>query len=213
MVNALQQRTNAHLRSWGRFDMILQVMPPSAPAKLKHPDWADRGSTLGRSSSDFGREHLRSLGRRLRELREARSWSLKRLSAESRVSVAAIQKIESGETNPNLLTVLVRGTLPARPLGSISLPSLDRPRVQSRLIALAGRASLEHAEIPRDGALFAYVLDGALQLHFSDGTTEQLGTGDSIHVTEGLPIDWINPLARRSVTLCIADRRGDSAVF
>jgi transcriptional regulator with XRE-family HTH domain len=194
---------------------------------------------LGRSSSDFGREHLRSLGRRLRELREARSWSLKRLSAESGVSVAAIQKIESGETNPNLLTVLaiadvlgesvdrlvrvsrrasqisnvVRGTLPALLRGSISLPSLDRPRIKSRLIVLAGRGSLEHAEIPKDGTLFAYVLDGALQLHFSDGTTEQLGTGDSIHVTERLPIEWINPLARRSVTLCLADRRGDSAVF
>jgi transcriptional regulator with XRE-family HTH domain len=194
---------------------------------------------LGRSSSDFGREHLRSLGRRLRELREARSWSLKRLSAESGVSVAAIQKIESGETNPNLLTVLaiadvlgesvdrlvrvsrrasqisnvVRGTLPALPRGSISLPSLDRPRIKSRLIVLAGGGSLEHAEIPKDGTLFAYVLDGALQLHFSDGTTEQLGTGDSIHVTERMPIEWINPLARRSVTLCLADRRGDSAVF
>ncbi|MGC1353085.1 MAG: helix-turn-helix domain-containing protein [Xanthobacteraceae bacterium] len=194
---------------------------------------------MGRSSSDFGREHLRSLGRRLRELREARSWSLKRLSAESGVSVAAIQKIESGETNPNLLTVLaiadvlgesvdrlvrvsrrasqisnvVRGTLPALPRGSISLPSLDRPRIKSRLIVLAGGGSLEHAEIPKDGTLFAYVLDGALQLHFSDGTTEQLGTGDSIHVTERMPIEWINPLARRSVTLCLADRRGDSAVF
>jgi hypothetical protein len=100
-----------------------------------------------------------------------------------------------------------------QPYGSISLPSLDRPRIKSRLIALAGRASLEHAEIPKDGTLFAYVLDGALQLHFSDGTTEQLGTGDSIHVTERLPIEWVNPLARRSVTLCLADRRGDSAVF
>ena len=61
---------------------------------------------MGRSSSDFSREHLRSLGRRMRTLREARSWSLKRLSAESGVSVPAIQKIEIGETNPNLLTVM-----------------------------------------------------------------------------------------------------------
>ena len=194
---------------------------------------------MGRSSSDFGREHLRSLGRRLRELREARSWSLKRLSSESGVSIAAIQKIESGETNPNLLTVLaiadvlgesvdrlvavsrkasqisnvVRGTLPARRLSSISLSSLDRPRIKSRLIALPGRSSLERAEIPKDGALFAYVLDGALQLLFRDGTSEHLGTGDSIHVTEELPIEWINPLARRSVTFCIGDRRSDSGVF
>jgi transcriptional regulator with XRE-family HTH domain len=194
---------------------------------------------LGRSNSDFGREHLRSLGRRLRELREARSWSLKRLSAESGVSVAAIQKIESGETNPNLLTVLaiadvlgesvdrlvaasrkasqisnvVRGSLPLRTLGALTLPALDHPRIKSRLIALAGRRSLDGAEIPKDGALFAYVLDGSLQLRFPDGTLEQLGTGDSIHVTEELPVEWINPLARRSVTLCIADRRADSSTF
>jgi hypothetical protein len=90
---------------------------------------------------------------------------------------------------------------------------LDRPRIKSHLIALAGRASLERAEIPKDGALFAYVLNGALQLLFRDGTSEQLGTGDSIHVTEELPIEWINPLACRSVTLCIGDRRTDSAVF
>jgi transcriptional regulator with XRE-family HTH domain len=194
---------------------------------------------LARSSSDFNREHLRSLGRRLRELREARSWSLKRLSTESGVSVAAIQKIESGGTNPNLLTVLaiadvlgesvdrlvaasrkasqisnvVRGTLPARTLGSAALPALDHPRIKSRLIALAGRTSLERADIPKDGALFAYVLDGSLHLRFGDGTLEQLGTGDSIHVAEELPIEWINPLARRSVTLCIADRRADLSGF
>jgi len=194
---------------------------------------------LGRSSSDFGREHLRSLGRRLRELREARSWSLKRLSAESGVSVAAIQKIESGDTNPNLLTVLaiadvlgeavdrlvaasrkasqvsnvVRGSLPVRKLGSLNLPALDHPRIRSRLIALAGRTSLEGGDIPKDGALLAYVVDGSLHLRFPDGTVEQLGTGDSIHVAEELPVEWTNPLARRSVTLCIADRRPDSSTF
>ena len=108
---------------------------------------------------------------------------------------------------------VVRGTLPARPLSSISLPSLDRPLITSRVIALAGRASLDQGEIPKDGALFAYVLDGSLQLRFPDGTSEQLGTGDSIHVTEELPIEWSNPAARRSVTLCIADGRADTAVF
>ena len=79
---------------------------------------------MGRLSSDFGREHLRSLGRRLRELREARSWSLKRLSAESGVSVAAIQKIESGDTNPNLLTVLA--------IADVLGESVDRLVVASR---------------------------------------------------------------------------------
>jgi transcriptional regulator with XRE-family HTH domain len=193
----------------------------------------------GRASSDFGREHLRSLGRRLRELREVRRWSLKRLAKESGVSVAAIQKIESGETNPNLLTVLaiadllgesldrlvavsrrasevsnvVRGALPAKPLNANLLPSIDRPRMRSRLIALAGGASLKPSEMPKDGALFAYVLDGSLQLQFADGTSEQLATGDSIHVTQALPVQWSNPLSRRSMTLCIADRRDDSTAL
>jgi transcriptional regulator with XRE-family HTH domain len=194
---------------------------------------------LGRSSSEFGREHLRSLGRRLRGLREARNWSLKRLSAESGVSVAAIQKIESGDTNPNLLTVLaiadvlgesvdrlvaasrkasqasnvVRGSLRVRALGSLSRPAVDHPRIRSRLIALAGRTSLEGDEVSKDGSLFAYVLDGSLHLRFPDGTVEQLGTGDSIHVAEESPIEWINPLARRSLTLCVADRRPNSSTF
>ena len=46
-----------------------------------------------RETAAFQREHLRSFGRRLRHLRKARSWSLKRLSAESGISIAAIQKI------------------------------------------------------------------------------------------------------------------------
>ena len=29
------------------------------------------------------------------------------------------------------------------------------------------------------------------------------------HVTQALPVQWINPLSRRSMTLCIADRRDD----
>ena len=193
----------------------------------------------GRSRSDFGRERLRALGRRLRELREVRRWSLKRLAKESGVSVAAIQKIENGETNPNLLTVLaladllgesldrliavsrraseasnvVRGALPGKSLNTNPLPSIDRPRMQSRLIALAGGTSLKPSEMPRDGALFAYVLDGSLQLEFADGTSEQLATGDSIHVTQALPVQWSNPLSRRSMTLCIADRRDEAAAL
>jgi transcriptional regulator with XRE-family HTH domain len=198
-----------------------------------------RSGILARLTSDFRREHLRSLRRRLRTLREARRWSLKRLSVESGVSVAAIQKIESGETNPSLLTVMaiadvlgesvdrlvaasrkaseinhvVRGTLPVRTTGAALLPAIDQARIKSRLIALPARASLDHADLPKEGAVFAYVMDGSLQLRFADGTSEQLGTGDSIHVTGELPVEWINPLARRSVTLCVADRRPDLSGF
>lgn len=190
---------------------------------------------MARSTNNFGREHLRFLGRQLRTLREARTWSLKRLSVESGVSIAAIQKIESGETNPSLLTAMViadalgesvdrlvaasrraneirdvaRGNLPVRGIGATMLPSLDQARLRSRLIALSARASLDRTEVPKEGAVFAYVIDGSLELRFSDGSSERLGTGDSIHVTGTLPVEWVNPLARRSVTVCLADRRPD----
>ena len=194
---------------------------------------------LARLTSDFGREHLRSLGRRLRTLREARKWSLKRLSVESGVSVVAIQKIESGQTNPSLLTVMAIadvlgesvdrlvavsrkasevshvafGTLPVRATGASLLPAIDRARIKSRLIAIPPRASLDSADIPKEGAVFAYVMNGSLQLRFADGSSEQLGTGDFIHVTGDLPVEWINPLKRRSVTLCAADRHPDLSGF
>ncbi len=194
-----------------------------------------------RTEAGFSREHLRSLGRRLRALREARSWSLKRLAAQSGISVAAIQKIEAGEANPSLVTVLAiaealgeqvdklvaasrsasrvvnvaRGTLPTRPTdGVVPLAgALHRPRVKSWLVALPGRGTLRRSDIPKKGPLFAYVLSGGLELRFRAGPPENLATGDSIHVSEELPTEWANPLGRRSLVLCIADRRGEADEF
>lgn len=57
-------------------------------------------------AAGFGNQDLRALGNRLRHLREQRQWSLKRLAQESNVSVAAIRKIELGQSNPSILTVL-----------------------------------------------------------------------------------------------------------
>ena len=157
-------------------------------------------------------------------------------SAESNVSIAAIQKIESGETNPSLLTVLViadalgesvdrliaasrkasqlthvvRGTLQQGTLGSTALSALKPLSVRSRLINLGARSSLK--DVPKNGALFAYVLAGSLQLRFVDGAVEQLGMGDLIHVKDDLPIAWENPLPKASVTLCVIDKRPDSLV-
>ncbi|MGE5147463.1 MAG: helix-turn-helix domain-containing protein [Candidatus Eiseniibacteriota bacterium] len=54
----------------------------------------------------FGREQLGNLGREIRRLRERLRWSLKRLAKESGVSITAIRKIELGEANPGLVTIL-----------------------------------------------------------------------------------------------------------
>ena len=62
----------------------------------------------------FGRSELVAVGRRLRLHRVAKGWSLKRLSEVSGVSVAAIRKIELGESQPRP----AHGSGIARSLGS-----------------------------------------------------------------------------------------------
>ena len=192
------------------------------------------GSALQGSGKRFEREHLRILGRRIRALREARKWSLQRLSVNSDVSIAAIQKIESGAANPSLLTVIaiiealgelvdqlvsasrkpdrtvrvVRGELPARSAGAVDLsPALADRRMHCSLKVLAARQRLKTADMgPGDEPLFGYVLDGALRLSFADGDVVQLAVGDSFHASADTAAEWSNPVARRSLVLCIADR-------
>ena len=186
------------------------------------------------SGKRFEREHLRRLGRRIRALREARKWSLQRLSVNSDVSIAAIQKIESGAANPSLLTVIaiiealgesvdqlvsasrkpdrtvrvVRGELPHRSAGAVDLsPTLADRRMHCSLNVLAARQRLKSAGVgPGGEPLFGYVVDGALRLSFVDGDVVQLAVGDSFHASADTSAEWSNPAARRSLVLCIADR-------
>lgn len=161
----------------------------------------------------FGKEQLRSLGRRLRQLREGRNWSLKRLSAESGVSVAAIQKIEVGDANPNLLTVLaitevlgepvdrlvessrelgtkvnlVRGVLPGCPKDLVSLAAhLAERRMESYLLPVRPKKRLDIRDHGFDGAAFIYVLKGEVILDCPERPKETLGAGDALHCEENL---------------------------
>jgi transcriptional regulator with XRE-family HTH domain len=59
-----------------------------------------------RSQPGFNANDLKAFGVRLRNLREQRQWSLKRLAQESSISVAAIRKVELGQSNPSILTIL-----------------------------------------------------------------------------------------------------------
>lgn len=190
-------------------------------------------------ASRFERQHLRALGRRVRALREVREWSLKRLAANAGVSVAAIQKIEAGAANPSLLTVIaiievlggsvdqiisasrkpdrtvnvVRGTLDAKSAGTTVLSAtLDRCRMDCRLIALAAREQFRAGKLPSAGPLFGYVLDGGLRLIFDDADPLRLATGDTFHITADTAVKWSNPLARRSLILCLADSGNDGSV-
>ena len=186
----------------------------------------------------FERRDLRVLGRNIRALREARNWSLRRLSMNSDVSVAAIQKIEAGATNPSLLTMIavvealgesidrlisasrkrdrlvkvVRGELPVRAQSPVDLsPALADRRMHCSLQSLPARGSLKSSEVSANGAAtFVYVLDGAVQLSFEDGRLAQLAVGDSFHAAADTPSEWTNRLSRRALVLCIADREKKS---
>lgn len=183
----------------------------------------------------FGEEQLRSLGRRLRQLREARNWSLKKLATESGISIAAIQKIEVGEANPSLLTVLaitevlgepvdrlieasrelgravncVRGTLPARAQEAVALATeLAAPQMEAHLIPVGTKERFDLRAHGIVGPAFAYVLDGTVEIDQNDGATPRvLRSGDAVHLDADVALALTGQLARRSQVLCLADRR------
>ncbi len=157
----------------------------------------------------FNRGELTAVGRRLRLRRVAKGWSLKKLSEVSRVSIAAIRKIELGESNPSLLTVLalvealgepvdrligdvlrsgeriqfVRAAEDAGGLDKVSL-SDDLPScmMAGRRVALAAGDVLMPADQAANRPLFAYVLDGEVVLSRADGQEDTCRRGDSFHI-------------------------------
>jgi transcriptional regulator with XRE-family HTH domain len=155
----------------------------------------------------FNRGELKGVGRRLRLLRVARGWSLSKLSDVSDVSVAAIRKIELGESNPSLLTVLALVEALDEPLDRLisealssgtqlqlvraneapdvraETPlsdSLDNPMMTGRRITLAAGETLADAANGRP--LFGYVLDGEVVLARDDGRENRCARGDAFHV-------------------------------
>jgi transcriptional regulator with XRE-family HTH domain len=192
---------------------------------------------LQNHKTQFERVHLRILGRRIRALREARKWSLKRLSVNSGASVAAIQKIEFGSASPRLATVIaiiealgesvdqlitasrkpdrvvkvVRGQLPVSSKANVDLsPSLTDRRMHCILNILPARQAVKSIEVGRGGEpLFGHVLVGALRVSFNNGDAVQLAVGDSFHASADTSGEWSNPGARRCLVLCISD--GDAS--
>jgi transcriptional regulator with XRE-family HTH domain len=189
---------------------------------------------LDRSLSSFGEAQLRALGARLRELREARSWSLKRLSREAAVSIAALQAIEAGGSNPGLLTIVsiaealgepvdrliaasqaassavryVHGQVTRRTGGVQHLTGpLLRPRMQALVLTLAPRKRIPGPSSARSRPLFALVLDGQVQASFADRTVEKLKKGDALHVNAEPPTAWMNSGASTARVLLVTDTR------
>jgi transcriptional regulator with XRE-family HTH domain len=181
--------------------------------------------------AEFGLAQLRVLGQRLRTLRRTRNLSLRRLAIESGVSVAAIQDLEAGNSSPSLLNVLsiaevlgepvdrliaasmqpdnavrlVQGGLPATP-GKRNTPLglLSEPRMRGAILSIAARSRLTEADRPTTVPMFAYVLDGTVDLIFGAGRKERLAASDAVHIAREAPAAWSNPFTRRAIILCVA---------
>lgn len=160
----------------------------------------------------FGRAEMANLGRRLRTLRERRSWALKDLSQASKVSVTALQRLEKGDTNPGLLT-LVRvldvlgvsldhfvglareGTdsvqvIRARAGGSHvrfveqTVGEIADSHLRARLLALPPQTDMVAPDRRERGAHFAFVIEGKVRIVLDDDGTRELAAGDAIHAME-----------------------------
>jgi transcriptional regulator with XRE-family HTH domain len=179
--------------------------------------------------AEFGLAQLRVLGRRLRALRRGRNLSLRKLANESGVSVAAIQDLEAGNSSPSLLNVLsiaevlgepvdrliatsmqtenvpthVRGKLlecTSNPGGSLG--TLIEARMRGVVLSMASKSKLKDSERPTALPMFAYVMEGGVDLLFNGGRKERLAANDAVHIAREAPIAWSNPFAKRALILC-----------
>jgi transcriptional regulator with XRE-family HTH domain len=191
-------------------------------------------SFSGTSEGGFGREQLRAVGHRLRQLRETRSWSLKDLASKSGVSVAAIQKIETGTANTSLMTVfalsealgepmdsLVRASMiearttkvvhvaiPRKPINGFDLTGrLSDARVKGRLVVLGPKENRIFTGGPDTSPMFVYVMEGKFRITFADGQDETLGTGDAMHLSLPEHMTWSNAFSKSAQMLCTTDLR------
>jgi transcriptional regulator with XRE-family HTH domain len=183
--------------------------------------------------AEFGVANLRVLGQRLRALRRSRNLSLRKLADESGVSVAAIQDLEAGNSSPSLLNVLsvaevlgepvdrliAASMQPENVLGHIrgklldyvrsqggSLGTLSAGRMCGTVLSIAAKSKLRDSARPTVLPMFAYVVEGGVDLLFDAGRKERLAANDAVHVAREAPTAWSNPFAKRAIILCVTAR-------
>ncbi|MNV33219.1 helix-turn-helix protein [compost metagenome] len=159
---------------------------------------------------------------------------MKDLAAKSGVSVAAIQKIESGMANTSLLTVFslcealeesmdrlvqtslrearitksVHVAIPRKPANGIDLTGeLAQAHLRARVVVLGPEESRTFPARPDSSPMFAYVMEGKVKLAFADGETVAMETGDVMHLSLPEHMTWINPAKKGAQLLCITDTR------
>ncbi|MBV9521506.1 MAG: hypothetical protein JO010_01855, partial [Alphaproteobacteria bacterium] len=75
--------------------------------------------------------------------------------------------------------------------------------MRSAILSIASKSKLQGADRPTTVPMFAYVLDGTVDLIFGGGRNERLVASDAIHIATEPPATWSNPFARRAIILCV----------
>lgn len=173
----------------------------------------------------FDKSDLPRMGRVLREHRLAAGLSVRRLSAQSGVSVSAIRALESGASNPALATVLplvealglgidtlvaevraARSGVVVHRAGSPEPPAAADGRalrpfetsLPAKSVQPPPRACTEHPAL-------VMVLSGSVIAGLEDGGRAQLESGDSYHAEAGAVTSWANPGSREVRLFCVTD--------
>jgi len=113
-----------------------------------------------------------AIGKRIRELREKKSWTQATLAEASKLSERTVRRIEAGGVHPSAETVLsLAGALD---IGAIELTALadqePKPQAKSRLI------------IPRDGLELLNAVSGCHAFKFCPEATDDEKASDLIKV-------------------------------
>ncbi len=175
----------------------------------------------------FDKSDLPRMGRVLREHRLAAGLSMRRLSAQSGVSVSAIRALEAGGSNPALATVLplvealglgidtlvteVRaarsGVVVHRADASETLQAAERRALRLCEVALPAKSVQPPPRICAEHPALVMVLHGPVIAGLEDGGRAHLEAGDSYHAEAGAVTSWANPGAREARLFCVADSK------
>src|SRR5690606_4807474 len=102
----------------------------------------------------------------------------------------------------------VHAAVPLRPKRDIDLTGpLSDPQMNGSVLIVPAAGKLIFSSDAANGPRFAFVLSGALLVTFADGTTEQLSTGDAMHLTLSEHMTWLNQKKTDAVVLCVTDPR------
>lgn len=158
----------------------------------------------------------KSLGKRLRRIRQEKGLTLKQIEAEVGVSATHISEIERGNTSPTIGALeKIASALKVHPSYLIDIPPMPDLRVQrpgdrTSLSMEEGMVKLDpltdrqtHSELSffvatissnghvvtgpgHDGEEFCYVLDGIIEV-VVDGNSRVLRRGDAVHFKAAYP--------------------------